>query len=520
MKRNRFKLIASVLLAGCLTFAHPIAGMAEEPTPEAGEAENTTAEPATPWDGSSTASAFKSGDGSFGAPYVISTPEEFNYFAMFISRNGVSNKKYFVLENDLDFGGHTISSVGSKDAKFSGTFDGRGHTISNLCITSNVADGYVGLFGNINGSNAHVKNFTLKNVTVSGDRKQYTGAVAGFLTKGTISNVILESTVTVQVKGVTTDESTNGVANGSTGGVVGRCYGTIQYVVSEATVIQENAKATSPAFVGGITGVTGNGTGVITDCIVRGTVTADSGVVGGISGIVGAGNGGGRVENCIADVAVTSQQTAGGVLGKIHTDSGHFLVDCINLSDSVTAPVEKQGTIIGDIAKTGTVTGCSTVAVDGIAKYGSGASSSVDLSAFEMTEISAENAEAAVTALQAKIDENAAKEAEIVYADEDDGAGENDPPASGNEGSGDNGTGDGEGNGDSSGNDGMGGKPAGVGNTNNTDQNKSETESVTSPVAAEESGCSSTVSLAGGLMLVSVLGLGVTLLKKEKRGSK
>lgn len=509
MKRNLLKLIVSVVLASCMILALPISGMAQEPLPETGES-------VTPWDGSSTASAFHSGNGSFGDPYVITTPEEWNYFAMFISRNGVSNKKYFVLENDLDFGGHTISSVGSKDAKFSGTFDGRGHTISNLCITNNVANEYVGLFGNINGSNAHIKNFTLKDVTVSADRKQYVGAVAGFLTKGTISNVILDSTVTVQVKGELSDSTTNGVANGSTGGVVGRCYGTIQYVVSAATVTQVNANPTAPAFVGGITGVTGNGTGLITDCIVRGTVTADSGVVGGISGIVGAGNGGGRVENCIADVAVTSQHTAGGVLGKIHTDSGNFLLNCINLSDSVTAPAEKQGTIIGDIAKTGTVTGCSTVAVDGIAKYGSGASSSVDLSAFEMTEISAENAEAAVTALQAKIDENAAKEAEIVYAEQVD------PPSSGSDGTGesntDDSTGDGssDGNTDTSKNDGMGGKPSGSGNTNNNEQTKNEETSATTPVATEESGCSSSVSLGGGLALVGILGLGVTLLTKKR----
>lgn len=396
MKTKLMKLISIALIAAFLLMAMPILCMA--------------ADASSAWDGTSTAANFKSGDGSFGNPYVISTPQEFNYFAMFINRNGISNNKYFILENDLDFGGHTISAVGGKDHKFSGVFDGRGHTISNFKITNDVAGEYVGLFGRVDGK-AEVKNFTLSNATISSNQSVYIGAVAGWVYSGTVSNIVIEDSVTVSVKDVT--------SGASIGGVAGRCYGKIQYVVSSAKLVW-NAGEGVTSFVGGITGVVGNGTGIVSDCIAKGEITATHGWTGGIAGITGAGSGGGLIENCINLAKITAADNAGGILGKINNDKSNAITNCINMSANIVAPTAEQGTIIGNIAKIATVKGCSSVEVNGVAKYGSGYNTAVDITQFEMNDISADDAQTALTALQTKIDENATKEAEIVYEDDAD----------------------------------------------------------------------------------------------------
>ena len=50
------------------------------------------------------------------------------------------------LDSDIDFTGETLEPIGVSDSNyFNGTFDGQGHAISNLNVTS--SSGYVGLFG-------------------------------------------------------------------------------------------------------------------------------------------------------------------------------------------------------------------------------------------------------------------------------------------------------------------------------------------------------------------------------------
>ncbi|MBE6633970.1 MAG: hypothetical protein E7620_06480 [Ruminococcaceae bacterium] len=487
MKTIISKLIPLLLIAGCLLFTLPF---------------GTAAEAVKPWDGESTASGFQTGSGSFGDPYVISTPEEFNYFAMFVSRNGVTNKKYFVLENDLDFGGNTISPVGSKSHVFAGTFDGRGHVISNFRISSSETGEYVGLFGYVKGDTAVVKNFTLRDASISSDQKIYIGAVSGFLTKGTISGIILEDTVSVTVRGET--------AAGSTGGVVGRNYGLIEYVTSSAKITHDYSGTSGSAFVGGIAGVTGNGGAVISNCYVNGEITATRCEVGGISGIVGAGNGNGSVKGCVANVKISSGASAGGVLGKIHTDAGNELIDCTNLSTSITGPAETTGSIIGNISKNGIVTGNATVNAGELPKYGTGYNQDLDLSTFGLEEVTAEEAQARLTALQEKIASNAKAESEIKYEDapavtdpEDPSTKEPTPqetqptpqetkPTTNN----------------------------GMGNRPNTPQNTTaNTQAPTTPVGGttetpseKESGCGATASLLAVAML---LGMGLTVLKRD-----
>lgn len=68
MKSKWFRFLSAAVLALLLCALAPIAPAAEEGNSSASQ----------PWDGVSTASGFHSGDGSFGNPFMISTPAEVN----------------------------------------------------------------------------------------------------------------------------------------------------------------------------------------------------------------------------------------------------------------------------------------------------------------------------------------------------------------------------------------------------------------------------------------------------------
>lgn len=98
----------------------------------------------------------------------------------------------YILTADIDFGGEAMNPVGvfepksdaEEDAEtpnaalaFTGTFDGNGHTLSNIKIDAADKNG-VGLFGCVTGEGSWVKNLKVENITVKGGN--YTGGVIGF----------------------------------------------------------------------------------------------------------------------------------------------------------------------------------------------------------------------------------------------------------------------------------------------------------------------------------------------------
>ena len=399
MKNAMFQTVVSLLLSCALILALPLTSLALD-------GENDVVPPASVvWDGTSTASGFHSGNGSFESPYEISTPEEFNYFAQYITRNGLSGGKYFILTSDLDFGGYTISQVGLKANRFTGIFDGCGHTISNFHISNSTSGEYVGLFGNINNSDAIVKNFTMENATITGGDNTSVGAIAGYLTNGTISNVTIADTVTVSTS-----------FRGGIGGVVGRNYATIQYTVCNAVV---NAECSNGSlFAGGLVGINGNGTGLIQNCISGGTVNVKGGYAGGFCGALGGSAGGGKLENCINLSSCSSDSSAtGGLIGRVHVDAKsdqeNLVINCINLSSEIEGPEGLTGSLIGEIAKkVSGISGCASIVIDVLGKYGTTA---IETEGFEMTDINAEDGATKLESVRTAIAAKAAEEAEIVY---------------------------------------------------------------------------------------------------------
>ena len=71
------------------------------------------------------------------------------------------------------WGAEGFNPIGDYSNKFSGTFDGLGHTISDLYI-NRPAQNYIGLFGYINNS-ATIKNIGLENLNITG--QNYVGGL-------------------------------------------------------------------------------------------------------------------------------------------------------------------------------------------------------------------------------------------------------------------------------------------------------------------------------------------------------
>ena len=202
------------------------------------------------------------GAGTQDSPYLMNNINQVRFLA---TRVNILEKtydgKYFRLENNLEFNSSddNLIPIGGifdgENREFCGTFDGNGKSISCLKINTSAAseqNSYAGLFGML-GTNAVVKNLTIKNSQISGAFA--CGAVAGYNT-GTISDCIVESDVEV---------SSQNAASSCHGGVAGYNTGTINKCNSSAKV--NNASA-----AGGIAGYNKNGT--VTDCFYEEKSTA------------------------------------------------------------------------------------------------------------------------------------------------------------------------------------------------------------------------------------------------------
>jgi len=94
---------------------------------------------------------------------------------------------------DINLNGNNFSPIGDASVDhryFYGSFDGQGHTISNIKIESGSAK-YVGLFGKTGNPsyNQTFENVTLENVTVLADGAQFVGGLIGRADKSIVTNV-------------------------------------------------------------------------------------------------------------------------------------------------------------------------------------------------------------------------------------------------------------------------------------------------------------------------------------------
>ena len=207
------------------------------------------------------------------------------------------------LTADIDLTGKDWSPIGTNFYNsYTGTFDGGGHTIMGLTVTTN--DQYVGLFGRL-GRAGTVKNVVMEGIQITcNHRLGYAGGVAGFSWGGTIENCSVSGSVSGTI---------------CAGGVVG-----IQWEAS-ITGCSSSATVKGMVQVGGVAGETNSGA-TMAACYATGNVTIE---IDPIDNILGGGlvgfNAGSSVLACYATGNVTSTGSStgnvniGGFLGGNYT---------------------------------------------------------------------------------------------------------------------------------------------------------------------------------------------------------
>ena len=216
--------------------------------------------------------------------------------------NGGKTDINITLDTDIDLTGKEWTPIGTGYSnKYTGTFDGGGHTIKGLTVTTN--DQFVGLFGSI-GYAGTVKNVMMEDVQITSNRSSgFAGGVAGY-SDGTIENCSVSGSVSGTVY---------------VGGVVGaQLDGSITGCSSSATV-------KGMVDVGGVAGQT-NSSATLTACYATGNVIIEMDPKKNIAGgsLVGM-NAGSSLLACYATGNVTSTGSStgymhiGGFLGNNYT---------------------------------------------------------------------------------------------------------------------------------------------------------------------------------------------------------
>ncbi len=239
----------------------------------------------------------------------------------------------YELVTDLDFG-TDISGAGwlpigqNYNHSFNATFDGNGHTISNLFIGRGDTY-YIGLFGYV-GNGSAIRRVGLESVTVTGGThvgglvgvNGYSNNSAASISDSYVTgNVIGNSNVGGLVgynRGIITESYATSVLSG--GGTIGGLVG-----YSESGTITDSyatgSITNSGANSGGLVGGTRSGV-VITDSYATGNVTGQGDDVGGLLGSAGP-NTTITASNATGDVSGSGDYSsdAGGLVGWMGTNS-------------------------------------------------------------------------------------------------------------------------------------------------------------------------------------------------------
>ena len=223
------------------------------------------------------------GTGAADDPYLIATADDLKAFRDKV--NAEDNSTLCAkLTADIDLNNESWTPIKSKSVyaiyAYGGTFDGAGHTISNLTTTGD------GFFAVVCGA-------TIKNLKVSGSVSGSSVTVGGIVgqtqTSATIENCSFSGNVTSAYTGT----------KGATAGV------------------------------GGIVGKVNAGTLTVTNCANHATVTATNGCPGGIVGYAGSNKI--TISNCYNDGTISGQYYPSGICGtNTNNKTASTITNCYN----------------------------------------------------------------------------------------------------------------------------------------------------------------------------------------------
>ena len=270
----------------------------------------------TAWDGETLTEPQKDADGK---TYLIGSPDELMWFNQNAKMTDSARLTADICINE-DVKADTASlykwtPISNYDKRYTGSFDGAGHTVSGLYIATTSGTKCTAMFGYAD-KGSMISNLTLADSIITGTA-QYTGGIAGDAYDMQNCHVLKSVTVT---------------GTQYVGGVAGYVDHSISKCSNAATV------TASSSYVGGVTGYMFGET--MLKCYNTGSVTGASSV-GGLTGSI---YNNGTVDSCYNTGAVTATSTkgiAGGLLGS-------FRYGTLRNSYTATAPTaQNAGSVAG-----------------------------------------------------------------------------------------------------------------------------------------------------------------------------
>ena len=308
---------------------------------------------------------------------TISTVAELQMFSDYVNANHTCEGLTFLLTADLDLTGVDFEPIGweliyEKSSAnyyyhpFSGTFDGQGHTISNLTVERYMCNS--ALFGYT--ENATIQNLKVTGASILGVKR--VGGIIGMMKNGTLSNCTFQGKVVN--RGMDTGKNTGSYTGGLVGqlssGVVRDCvvkadvtaYAASLYYGSGIASIYDttlNRGNYTGGVIGNVAGISGGTVALIDNISFEGTVTGyDVDGFGGniVGGLVGGGTSA-SLHNCSMTGVVRGNQNVGGLVGKCVSGGNNYQTFGIHncIANGSVYGNDLVGGIVGYLGYTGRV---------------------------------------------------------------------------------------------------------------------------------------------------------------------
>ena len=312
--------------------AEPVQESAE-PVQEAAEPVQEATEPAG--EGTKEDVQFAGGSGTAEDPWQIATAEQ-------LDRVRDDLKAHYVLTDDIDLSGYENwipigafqslsdapedAEVPHPDFAFTGTFDGAGHTISNLTVSCEAPMG-AGLFGCASGTEsgaASIGHFTLKDVNVSGF----------YLVGGAVGLQFMSCSVTdIHLVGENHLTGMQGI-----GGIVGTGFDLISDCSATADITVSGDDGACAGLIAGGTTMSS-----IKNCeVTGGSITADGNATWGFGVLCGAPWGAPEITDCkVSGTVITVNGENNRLVGGLVGFGGSY---------DPTAPAQISGCTVEDVS--------------------------------------------------------------------------------------------------------------------------------------------------------------------------
>ena len=311
-----------------------------------------------------TITAMFEGAGTETDPYKIGSAVQLAQLATLVNANTkpyANINTYYRQTAEIDLSAYSnwtpIGDFNTNNdlSSFRGSYDGNGHSISNLSINRPESD-HQGLFGQVRHTNSVINNVRLTNVNITG--KNRVGGVAGILLFGKIENCC------VSVGAISGGSNVGGVIGDGYGGRVEKCFvtggavtgsgsgGGIAGNIFQTSVFDCYATVNVSGDIAG--GVVGQSNSSIRYCYATGNVSGIASSYVRVGGIVGYSDG--NVRYCVALNKLVSINISSTYIGRVAGANSGTMDRCYARNDMILSyvtpdsnPSDKHG---GNISAT------------------------------------------------------------------------------------------------------------------------------------------------------------------------